>query len=60
MQIAGLLEAIAALIKFVADQLGESTAEVRKRVLAELRKADEDETDAVSDAIDADMPNSDR
>lgn len=60
MQIASLMEAIAALIKFVADQLGESTADVKKRVLAELRKDVGDETDAVSDEIDADMPTSDR
>ena len=56
MQIASLMEAIAALIKFVSDQLGESTADVKKRVLAELRKDVDDETDVVSSEIDADMP----
>ena len=60
MNISSLMEAIAALIKFVADQLGESTADVRKRVLAELRKDPEDETEVVSGEIDEDLPKSDR
>ena len=60
MQIGPLITAISQLIAFIADQLGESTADVRKRVIAELRKADEDETDVISGEIDSNLPASDR
>jgi hypothetical protein len=54
---------IGQLIKMIADMTGEPLADVRKRVLAQVAKdaADpSDETDKVADAIDADMPVSDR
>lgn len=50
---------IGMLIKLVADMLGEPLADVRKRVLAQIAKdaADPtDETDPISEAIDAAMP----
>lgn len=59
--IIGAAGAIGALIKLVADLLGEPLDDVRKRVLAEVEKAasdPRDETDKVAAAIDADLPDS--
>ena len=55
----GIIGALGSLIKLIADALGESTADVAKRVAADAAakaKDPSDETDKVSDAIDADMP----
>jgi NADPH:quinone reductase-like Zn-dependent oxidoreductase len=57
--ILGAAGAIGLLIKAVADAMGEPIADVRARVLAQV-KADAadptDETDKVSAEIDADLP----
>jgi hypothetical protein len=50
---------ILGLIELIAKQMGEPVADVRKRVLAEVKataKDPSDETDPVADAIDADLP----
>lgn len=57
--IAGIASAVGAMIKVVADLVGEPVADVRKRVLDRI-KADAadptDETDTEAKAIDADLP----
>ncbi|MEE9367171.1 MAG: hypothetical protein V3W44_10820 [Dehalococcoidales bacterium] len=60
LDVSGLVGAIGKMIEFVAGQLGESTEVVRKRVLAELAKPDDDETEPVLADINADLPSSDR
>ena len=61
--ILGAAGAIGTLIKAIADAMGEPVADVRARVLAQV-KADaadpSDETEKAAAAIDADLPNSER
>lgn len=50
------LPAINALIEWAAEQIGESTDTVRKRVLSELAKPGADPTDTEAKAIDDTWP----
>jgi hypothetical protein len=54
--VSDIIKAIADLIKYVASMSESSIDEIRSLVNAELARPARDDTDDVSDAIDADLP----